>query len=127
MSTFPFAQQAMNTTLSNVGNEQVNVAFVTGTVNRFAKHVALSMMRAPLEDAQGPWDTQLRRAFLQAWIWLAFLGGAVLSGIATPRLAGWALLPPAMILLMSASFGRIQRSIAAAIPAAHWVNGKSVG
>lgn len=98
----------MNTTLSTVGNEQVNVAFVTGTLNRFAKHVALAVMRAPLEDSQGPWDTQLRRAFLQAWVWTGFLDGAVLGGIATPRLAGWTLLPPAVVLFISAFFARTQ-------------------
>ena len=125
IAAISFAMGIMNTTLSHVGSESVNLTFVTGTLNRIGRHLALGAMRIPLDDSQGPWDTQLRRAFVLSCLWTDFLSGAALAGIVTPRLAGWTLLPPATILLISASFGRT-RSRAAVVPVPHWIDGRSV-
>ncbi len=106
IATISFAMGIMNTTLSHVGGEQVNLTFVTGALNRIARHLALAAMRVPLDDSQGPWDTQLRRALELICVWTGFFGGAVLAGIVTPRLSGWTLLPPAIVLLTLALFDR---------------------
>jgi uncharacterized membrane protein YoaK (UPF0700 family) len=62
----------MNGTLSQVGGEPVNLTFVTGSLNKCGRHLALAFRAAPLPDAHGPWDTHLRRAFLMAGLWAAF-------------------------------------------------------
>jgi uncharacterized membrane protein YoaK (UPF0700 family) len=99
----------MSTTVTRVGHEPVNFTFVTGTLSRFGRHIALAAMRVPLEDSQGPWDSQLGRAFQLIRVWAGFFGGAILAGVAAPRLGGWALLPPAIILLTIAAFARARR------------------
>jgi hypothetical protein len=38
--------EVLNSTASDVGKEQLNVAFMTGILNRFAKHLAFAAMRA---------------------------------------------------------------------------------
>jgi len=67
----------MNGTLSQVGSEPVNLTFVTGSLNKCGRHLALAFRAAPLPDAHGPWETHLRRAFLMAGLWGGFLIGAV--------------------------------------------------
>src|ERR1700733_5259366 len=59
--------------------------------------------RAPSGRA-GPWATHLRRAMLLGRIWTGFLGGAFLSGAATPRYGAWVLAAPALILAVLAAF-----------------------
>jgi uncharacterized membrane protein YoaK (UPF0700 family) len=61
-------------------------------------------LQAPLADAQGPWDTHLRRAGLLASIWAGFLTGAVLSAAAIWYFGAWVLLAPLLILLALALF-----------------------
>lgn len=97
-----FAMGVMNTTLSVVGGEAVALGYVSGTLNALARHVALAVKRLPLSGAQGPWDTHQRRALLLTWVWVAFLGGAVLSTAATERLGVWVLLLPVAILTVFA-------------------------
>lgn len=92
------AMGLMNTSLSNVGAQSVNLVFVTGTLNRMAKHLALAAVHAPLPDSQGSWDTQHRRALLLFGIWLSFLIGAILGGFATVQFGGGVLLFPALIV-----------------------------
>jgi uncharacterized membrane protein YoaK (UPF0700 family) len=96
----------MNNTLSRVGAEAVSLTFVTGTLNRLGSHLALAVKRAVPEDAEGSWDTHLRRATLLARIWAGFLIGAVLCGAATRYCGEWVLLPPAVVLLALALFCR---------------------
>lgn len=98
------AMGLVNTTLSHVGAEPVSLTFVTGTLNKLGHHLALSVLRAPLEDAQGPLDTHLRRAGLLASVWAGFLTGAVLSAAAISYLGVWVLLVPFLILLALALF-----------------------
>ena len=96
----------MNSALSRVGAQSVSLTFVTGTLSRVGSHLALAAKRAPLPDAQGPWDTHLRRAMLLARVWAGFLAGALLSGAATPRFGALVLSAPALILAALAAFGR---------------------
>lgn len=93
-----FAMGILNTTLSRVGNEPVNITFVTGTLSRVGRHAALAAAGAPLEDPADGRDTHLRRAIFLSTLWLGFLGGAVLAGVAAPRWREWTLLPPAVLL-----------------------------
>jgi uncharacterized membrane protein YoaK (UPF0700 family) len=83
---------------------------VTGTLSRLGSHLALAARRAPLAEAQGPWDTHLSRALLLGRIWAGFLAGAFLSGAATPRFGAWVLAPPALILAALAAFARPDRA-----------------
>jgi len=99
IATLSLAMGLMNTTLSQIGAEPVNLTFVTGTLNKMARHLALAVTRTPLPDAQGQWDTHLHRAGLMASVWAGFLIGAIVSGAATSYFGVWVLLPPFLILL----------------------------
>jgi len=98
------AMGLMNTTFSHIGAEPVNLTFVTGTLTKMGHHLGLALRRAPLADAEGPWDTHLHRAGLMARVWAAFLSGAILSGAASTYFGVWALLAPCLILLVLASY-----------------------
>jgi uncharacterized membrane protein YoaK (UPF0700 family) len=100
------AMGIMNSAFSRVGAESVSLTFVTGTLSRVGSHLALAARRSPLADAQGPWDTHLRRAMLLARLWVGFLAGALLSGAATPRFGAPVLVAPALILAALAAFER---------------------
>jgi len=93
-----FAMGVMNLALTRVGKQRVSLAFVTGTLHGLGEHLALAVMRAPLADSQGSWDTHSRRAGLLASIWSGFLAGALLSGAATPSFGAWILLLPVVML-----------------------------
>src|SRR5437868_6023604 len=99
IATLSLTMGMVNSTLSRVGGESVSLTFVTGDLNRIGSHLALAVKRAPLPDAQGLWDTHLRRAGLLASVWAGFLSGAALSGAATSYFGVRALLPPLLILL----------------------------
>lgn len=115
--TLSLAMGMMNNTLSRVGSEGVSLTFVTGDLNRVGSHLALAVKRAPLQDAQGPWDTHLRRARLLASVWAGFLTGAVLSGAASSYFGVWILLPPILILLALALFNATDRALSSSAPA----------
>ena len=100
----------MNNALSRVGAQAVSLTFVTGSLSRVGSSLALALRRAPLRDAQGPWDTHLRRALLLARLWLGFLVGALLSGAVTPRYGALVLSAPALILAVLAAFDRPGRT-----------------
>jgi uncharacterized membrane protein YoaK (UPF0700 family) len=104
--TLSLAMGMLNTTLSRVGAEAVSLTFVTGSLSRIGSHIAMAIRRAPLPDAQGPWDTHFRRARLLATIWAGFLIGAVLSGAAISCLGVGVLMPPLLILLALALFSK---------------------
>jgi uncharacterized membrane protein YoaK (UPF0700 family) len=104
--TISFAMGIMNCALSRVGAQPVSLTFVTGSLSRVGSSLALAVTRAPLRDAEGPWDTHLRRALLLSRIWAGFLVGALLSGAATLRYGAWVLSAPAMILAVLAAFDR---------------------
>ena len=95
------AMGMMNPALSNVGAESVSLTFVTGTLNRIGGNLAAAAGRKPLSEGQGPGDSHLARARIDASVWSGFLVGAGLSGMAGSHFRMWALLPPcaAMIAL----------------------------
>jgi uncharacterized membrane protein YoaK (UPF0700 family) len=103
------AMGVMNSAFSRVGAQSVSLTFVTGTLNRVGSHLALAAKRTPLADAQGPWDTHLRRALMLSRVWAGFFAGALLSGAATPRFGAWVLSAPALILAALAAFDRPDR------------------
>ena len=90
----------MNTSITNVGGQAVNLAFVTGDLNNFAQHLAMGVRRAPVPQAQGAWDNHWWRAAFLAGIWTAFLIGAVFGAAVASRIAVWALLLPVLMLLV---------------------------
>jgi uncharacterized membrane protein YoaK (UPF0700 family) len=98
IAALSLAMGTMNATTTHVGAQSLNIGFVTGTLSTMARHLAQAVMRAPLPGAQGPWDTHLSRARLMFTIWSAFIGGAFVSGMATPRYGVWILLLPILIL-----------------------------
>jgi uncharacterized membrane protein YoaK (UPF0700 family) len=106
IATASVAMGVMNSALSCVGVQAVSLTFVTGTLSRVGSHLALAARRAPLADAQGSWDTHLRRAMFLARVWAGFLVGALLSGVATPRFGVSVLAAPALILAVLAAFDR---------------------
>jgi uncharacterized membrane protein YoaK (UPF0700 family) len=99
IATLSLAMGLLNSTLSRIGAEPVNLTFVTGTLNKIGRHLALAVRREPLADAEGPWDTHLRRAGLMASVWASFLTGAIVSGAATSFFGVWVLLLPFLIML----------------------------
>jgi len=109
IATLSVAMGIMNTALSYVGAQPMSLTFVTGTLTRMGTHLALAVTRAPLPDAQGPWDTHARRALLLLGVWAGFLTGAMLGVAAIPRFGVWVLLPPLVTLLALAVFGRPER------------------
>ena len=106
IAAISFTMGVMNSAFSRVGAQSVSLTFVTGTLSRVGSHLALAARRAPLSDAEGPWDTHLRRAVMLARIWAGFLAGALLSGAATPRFGAFVLAAPALILAALAAFDR---------------------
>jgi uncharacterized membrane protein YoaK (UPF0700 family) len=106
IAAISLAMGVMNNALSRVGAQAISLTFVTGSLSRVGSSLALAVRRAPLRDAQGPWDTHLRRALLLGRLWLGFLVGAFLSGAATPRYGAWVLTAPALILAALAAFDR---------------------
>jgi uncharacterized membrane protein YoaK (UPF0700 family) len=93
------AMGMMNPALSKVGAEAVSLTFVTGTLNRIGGHLATAAGRKPLPDGQGPGDSHLARARIDASMWSGFLVGAGLSGVAGSHFRTWALLPPCVVMI----------------------------
>jgi uncharacterized membrane protein YoaK (UPF0700 family) len=112
IAAISFAMGVMNSAFSRVGAQSVSLTFVTGTLSRVGSHLAMALRRAPLPDAEGSWDTHLRRALLLARVWVGFLVGALLSGAATPRYGAWVLLPPALILAVLTAVDGPERGVA---------------
>lgn len=90
----------VNPVLSKVGAEAVSLTFMTGTLSRIGGHLASAARRQPLNERQGPGDSHIARAGIDASVWCGFLGGAVLSGMAGSNFRTWALLPPCIVVLL---------------------------
>jgi len=100
------AMGMMNPALSKVGAESVSLTFVTGTLNRIGGHLAAAAGRKPLSDGQGPGDSHLARARIDASAWSGFLVGAGLSGMAASHLRMWALMPPCAVMIALGLFSK---------------------
>lgn len=83
----------------SVGAESVSINYVTGTLNRIGGHLAAAAGREPLPEPQGPGDSHLARARIDASVWSGFLIGAGLSGMAGSHFRIWALLPPCVVMI----------------------------
>jgi uncharacterized membrane protein YoaK (UPF0700 family) len=92
----------MNPAVARIGAESVNLTFVTGALNKVGSHLALAARGTTPPDAQGPWDTHLRRAGVEGSLWVAFFAGAVFAGFVTKRVGGFELIPAVGILLFFA-------------------------
>jgi len=89
----------MNTTATHVGRQTINPDFVTGTLSSMAKHLAAALIDKYPTDAQGTWDTHLRRYFLLLLVWISFICGAISSTIGHRFLNNWVLLLPITVLI----------------------------
>ena len=98
-----FTMGVMNTALSRVGSQLVNVTFVTGTLSQIGGHLARAWRSEPLEDAEWPGDTHFARAMLLTTVWLGFFSGALLGGALTLLMGVWMLAIPAVTILFLAS------------------------
>lgn len=110
ISVLSVGMGSMNTALSRLGMEPVNLTFVTGTLNKLGGHLAMAMMRLPMEKGEGPWDTHLYRTLLLAAIWTSFIMGAIISGVGAAYFGSVMLLPPVVVLLCLALFSRNSNS-----------------
>jgi uncharacterized membrane protein YoaK (UPF0700 family) len=96
-----------NPALSKVGGESVSLTFVTGTLNRIGGRLAAAAGRQPLPDGQGPKDSHLARALIEASVWSGFVVGAGLSGMAGSHFRLWAaLLPPFVVMIALGLFSK---------------------
>jgi uncharacterized membrane protein YoaK (UPF0700 family) len=93
------AMGIMNTSVTSVGPQKINLGYVSGTLNSLARLLALAAKGMPLLDAADQRDTHVRRAALLGAIWTAFVLGALLAGAATPRYSQWSLFLPVLVLL----------------------------
>jgi uncharacterized membrane protein YoaK (UPF0700 family) len=62
--TLSMALEIMNTLLSQLDGEPVNITFITGTLTKVGRHLAMAVRKLPLSDARGSWDTHLHRALI---------------------------------------------------------------
>jgi uncharacterized membrane protein YoaK (UPF0700 family) len=76
------AMGCLNSTITRIGGQPINIGFVSGELYRLAEHLALAYRRLPVDNPEGPDDTHLRRAALIATLWGMFLGGAFAGGLA---------------------------------------------
>jgi uncharacterized membrane protein YoaK (UPF0700 family) len=102
IATLSFAMGTLNTTISRIGAQAVNIGSVTGTLTRMADHLALAVKHAPVADAQDPRDSHARRALLLFSVWLSFLTGALVSGAGTLRFGAMVLLLPLLVMVVLA-------------------------
>lgn len=101
IAVLSFAMGLMNTLFPKIGAETVGLTFMTGDLNRIGSHLALALRRSSPADAQGPWDTQLRRAGLLASLWASFAVGAIASSAILSLTSGrsWSLALPSLALV----------------------------
>lgn len=92
-----FAMGLINPSLPRIGGEPVSLTFVTGTLNRIGGDLAQAAHQIVPANQQGPSDTHLRRALLEAGVWASFFTGAILSAAAA-RFGVLQLLPAMLVL-----------------------------
>jgi uncharacterized membrane protein YoaK (UPF0700 family) len=104
------AMGMMNPALSKIGGESVSLTFMTGILSRMGGHLASAAARKPLPYAQGPGDSHLSRARIDASVWSGFLVGAFISGVAISHFHMWALLPACVVMIVLALFSSVDRA-----------------
>jgi uncharacterized membrane protein YoaK (UPF0700 family) len=98
IAVLAFGMGLVNPVQTRVGNEPSGVTFVTGTLNRLGKNVALAVRGRTIEKPEGPRDSYWRRAGIDLRIWGAFAGGATLSGLTTSFFQELALFPAGLVV-----------------------------
>jgi uncharacterized membrane protein YoaK (UPF0700 family) len=93
------AMGMINPAVSKIGAESVSLTFMTGMLSRIGGHLASAAGRKPLPEEEGPGDSHLARARIDASIWAGFLVGAALSGMARSHFRLWALLPACVVMI----------------------------
>lgn len=94
-----FGMGLVNPVHARVGTGTASVTFVTGTLNRLGKDVALAVRGQAIANPEGPGDNYWRRARIDFRLWGSFAGGAVLSGLISLYFDEMALLPAAAVML----------------------------
>lgn len=93
-----FTMGMMNTVITQIGRQSINIAFISGDLTALGRHLALALRQAPLPDAESPADTRWWRIVVLGVVWLSLLCGAALGGSAALLFPTWILLPPLVIL-----------------------------
>lgn len=102
------AMGSLNSAITRVGRQPINIGYVSGGLYKLAEHLALAYRRLPVENPEGPTDTHLRRAGLLIAIWTLFLCGGF-SGAMVERYAahlGIGLAAVALAVVMVVHVGR---------------------
>jgi len=99
------AMSMINPLITKIGLEPVSLTFVTGTLERIGVHLASAVVRASGELQPRPGDAHLRRAGVETTLWVALIGGAVLSGVIGPRFRMQGLLAPSLLMATLAVVG----------------------
>jgi len=112
IAVLALAMGMVNPALSKIGAESVSMTFMTGTLSRIGSHLALALKGSRLPASEGPWDTHLYRAGLDARLWASFFCGAILSGFLMSFIRAFALVPAIamMVVLLVLSIAGSLRS-----------------
>lgn len=105
-----FTMGMMNTVITQIGRQSINIAFVSGDLTALGRHLALAVRQVPLPDAESPSDTRWRRSGVLAAVWLSLLCGAMLGGAGSLLFPDWILLPPLAILAVVVGWPRFPGS-----------------
>lgn len=97
--TLGLAMGMFNVALSRIGAEPISLTFVTGSLSRVGRHLALGLRGAPVDAPEGAWDSHLHRALINSLLWAAFLAGAILCGVLAPLDRNLALAPAVVVVI----------------------------
>ena len=97
-----FSMGLMNTIITSVGDEKVNIDFVTGTLNNLARNVAMLSMTADIDKKKECKSNAVHLLLL----WIGFLSGAFIAPSLPGFLEEWTLMPPAILLMICGLFIR---------------------
>lgn len=75
------AMGMVNPALNKIGSERVSVTFITGTLSRLGGHLASAARGEPFSDGRGALPSDFLTARTDLSVWLAFLTGAVFTGV----------------------------------------------
>lgn len=90
---------ALNSTITQIGGQAVNIGYVSGGLHKLAEHLALARLRLPVDSSEGPGDTHLRRGLLIGGLWGVFLAGAFLGTLVQHDYPPWGPVVPIATLL----------------------------
>jgi len=91
-----FSMGLMNTIVTSVGNQKVNIDFVTGTLNSLARNTAMLMMTENKAEKIEYTSNVVHLLFL----WIGFLSGAFIAPFLLDYFGKWTLMIPALLLMI---------------------------